>query len=259
MKKDYLVNETIEHYINSVQELFSKVKNDEIDPNKICLLDIIEKYIEHMVDSRPNSVDLDIAADFLVSISNLILWKSNIMLPMNREQPEEEIEEITYFSEEDYWAEYKKYHSLIDLFEDKEKKQQAIFLTCLDPKIEKDEKFQRNDFSDLILAIESILSRKSDTDNTINLKKREYNILEKINDIERQFEKSSGKISFQNIISRNYSRIEIIVTFLALLELICQGKVYYSQSQNFEDIIFYRKDDKKLATKRKQLKANGKE
>jgi segregation and condensation protein A len=252
-EKINLYETKIEHYIEYVQGLFYKVKNNEIDPNEICLLDIIEKYIEHMINSRPNSINLDIAADFLVSISNLILWKSYFLLPIQQKKTEEEFEEDTNISDEEYWLEYKKYHSLINFLEDKETIQKNIFLTNLDPKIEKIEKYQRNDFSDLILAIESILSRKNNKNNTINLKKRKNNILQKIKDIERQFKKNNGKVSFQKMISVNYSRLEIIVTFLALLELICQGKVCYNQSQNFGDIIFYRKDDKKLAEKKNHL------
>jgi segregation and condensation protein A len=252
MKKNNLGEIKIEHYIDYVQELFNKVRNNEIDPNEICLLDIIEKYIEHIINSRPNSIDIDIAADFLISISSLILWKSNLLLPIQQEQVEDDFEENTDFTDEDYWLEYKKYHSLINFFEDKEVMQKDIYLTHLSPKIEKEEQYQRNDFSDLILAIESILSRKNYNNNTINFKKREYNILQKIKDIEKQFKMNKGELSFRKIISFKYSRLEIIVTFLALLELICQGKVYYNQSKNFGDIIFFRKDDKKLTTKRKQ-------
>jgi segregation and condensation protein A len=252
-EKIHLYETEIEHYIEYVQELSYKAKNNEIEPNEICLIDIIEKYIEHMINSRPNSIDLDIAADFLVSISNLILWKSYFLLPIKQEKTEEDFEKDENISDEEYWLEYKKYHSLINFFEDKETIQKNIFLTSLDPKIEKGAKYQRNDFSDLILAIESILNRGRNNNNTINLKKHKYNILQKINDIEKQFKRNNGKISFQKMISINFSRLEIIVTFLALLELICQGRVYYKQSQNFGDIIFYRKDDKKLATKKIHL------
>jgi len=258
MKKDNSNKIKIEQFINYVQHLFYKVKNGEMDPNEISLLDILEKYLAYMILLRPGSINLDIAADFLVSVSNLILWKSNLLLPIQQEQPEEEIEEDENISSDEYWSEYKKYHSLIRIFEDKEIKQGDIYLTYLDPKIENREKYQTNDFSDLILAIESILSRKKEH-NTINLKKREFNIIQKITEIEENFRQNKGKLSFHKMIAVDCSRMEIIIIFLALLELICQDKVYYIQSRNFGDIIFYRKDDKKLPKEKINRKINGKE
>ncbi|MFW6130877.1 MAG: segregation and condensation protein A [Atribacterota bacterium] len=258
MKKDNSNKRKIEQFINYVQQLFYRVKNGEMDPNEISLLDILEKYLSYMILSRPGSINLDIAADFLTSISNLILWKSSLLLPIQQEQSEEEIEEDYKFSSDEYWTEYKKYHSLIRIFEDKEIKQRDIYLTYHDPKIENKEKYQTNDFSDLILAIESILSRKKEH-NAINLKKSEHNIMQKIGEIEEKFRQNKGKLSFHKMIADDCSRIEIIVIFLALLELICQDKIYYIQYRNFGDIIFYRKDDKKLSKEKINHRINGKE
>jgi len=243
-EKTILDNIKIEQFTNSVQQLFFQVKNGELDLHEISLLDIVEKYLSYMILSRPDSIDLDLAADFLISVSNLILWKSNLLLPAYQEQTDEEFGEDTDASKEEYWKEYRKYQSLIQIFEDKEIKQGDIYLTYLDSQIEKEEQYQENHFSELILAIESLLSKKKEH-NTIDLKKREYNIEQKIEEIEERFRKNTGKISFQKMITSDCSRIEIIITFLALLELICQGKVGYMQSKNFGDITFYRKDDKK--------------
>ena len=243
-EKTILDNITIEQFTNSVQQLFFQVKNGELELHEISLLDIVEKYLSYMILLQPDTIDLDLTADFLISASYLILWKSNLLLPAYKEQFDDEFREDTYASKEEYWKEYKKYQSLIQIFEDKEIKQGDIYLTYLNSQLENEEQYQENHFSELILAIESLLSKKKEH-NTIELKKREYNIEQKIEEIEERFRKNTGKISFQKMITPDCSRIEIIITFLALLELICQGKVSYMQSKNFGDITFYRKDDKK--------------
>lgn len=229
----------IKEFTNSIQQLFYKVKNDEIEASEISLLDILEEYLQYIMLSKSKTIDLEIVADFLISISYLILWKSNLLLPVNQEQDDEDDEDDEFISNEKFWAEYKKYNALIKIFEDKEVKQSDIFLTYLDPKIDSKEKYQKNDFSDLILAIESVLSRKKEN-STINIKKHEYNISQKIKEIEEKFKNNKGELSFYEIIETNCSRIEIIIVFLALLELICKGKVYYTQSENFGEITFYR-------------------
>lgn len=237
--KKRIINMPIKEFTNSIQQLFYKVKNDEIKASEILLLDILEEYLQYIMLSKTKTIDLEIVADFLISISYLILWKSNLLLPVIYEQDDEENEEDEDISNEKLWAEYKKYNALIKIFKDKEVKQSDIFLTCLDPKIDSKEKFQKNDFSDLILAIESVLSRKKEN-STINIKKHEYSISQKIKEIKEKFKKNKGGLSFYKLIETNYSRIEIIVVFLALLELICQGKVSYTQPENFGEIIFYR-------------------
>lgn len=246
MNKDNFVNIKIEKYVYSIQQLFSKVKNGEIESERIPLLNIIKKYLSYLILAKSEYINLDITADFLLSVSNLILWKSTLLLPVCREEGGEEDEDETNESREGYWEEYRKYQSLIQIFEDKEIKQKDIYLTYLDSESDNNaEDYQKNHFSELILAIESIISRKTDQD-TVNITRREYNIMQKIEQIEEKFKENKGKLSFQEMISNDCSKIEVIIVFLALLELICQGKVDYRQPRNFGEIIFYRKEDKKL-------------
>ncbi len=244
MKKLHLDNKKFEQFSNYVQQLFFKVKNGELELKEISLLDIVEKYLSYMILSRPESINLDLAADFLISISYLILWKSDLLLPTHQEHSDIEVEENIDALRIEYWREYQKYQSLIQIFKEKETKQRDIYLTYLNSKTEREEKFQENHFSELVLAIEAILSRKKDY-NAIDFKKHEYNIVQKMEEIEEKFRQNKGKLSFQKIITNDCSKIEIIIIFLALLELICQGKVDYFQSKNFGNITFYRKDDKK--------------
>lgn len=242
---DTCLNSKENKFIENLQQLVLMVKNKEKDIFDISLLEIIETYLGYLLDQKKESVDLDITANFLVMIANLILWKSSGLLPLCKTQEtEEEKDDNTIVTQEDFWREYRKYQSLIKLFEEKEKQQENIFLAYLDLNLESEEKIQENNFSELILALESVLSKKK-IQKTFNVKKRKYNILEKISEIEGKMKESNGKISFTELINENCTRLEIIVLFLALLELICQGRIKYVQSKNFDDIIFFRKEDKK--------------
>ncbi|MDD4363719.1 MAG: segregation/condensation protein A [Atribacterota bacterium] len=238
----------IEQYTVSAQQLFLKAKNYELDLGEIPLLKIIENYLAAMIDIKPEYIKLDIVAEFLITVANLILFKTIYLLPNSQEQDDSIDEEEENILKEEYWKEYKKYQSLIKIFEEKETKQSNVYHTFIEYELEETENYQENHFSDLIIALESVLSRKK-KENIIGIKKREYNITQKIKEIEDLFKKNNSQISFQKIINPESTRIEIIITFLALLELICRGKIDYFQSENFGDIIFYRKDDKKLANK----------
>jgi len=242
----------IEKYVNSIQQLLIKVNNNEVDGNKIPLLKIIEKFLSFLIIDKSNDINLEITSDFLVSVSQLILWKSTLLLPVHEEDSSNEEDESEVLAlKEKYWKEYKKYQSIIKLFEEKEVKQKDIYLTCLHTEELYPEEYQENHFSQLVLAIESILSQKNEN-NAIKITKREYDIFQKIEEIENKF-KNNGKLYFNEMINSDCTRKDIIITFLALLELICQGKVSYKQFKNFGEIIFYRREDEKLKKEKIKL------
>ncbi len=240
---------TIEQMSNSVQQLYLKVKNRETQLDQISLLKIIEDYLSYLLISNREYINLEIVASFIIAVSELILWKSNLLLPSSQEHINEETEEATLFFQEDNFTEYKKYQSLIQIFTEKELQQKDIYLKCFHSGDNYHEISQEYDYSDLLLAIESILNRNNKP-LLIDFKDNESNIIKKMKEIEEKLFRSGNRLTFSQIVSKNCHRIEIIITFLALLQLICQGKVDYVQSQNFGEILFYRKEDKKLKKKK---------
>ncbi len=241
----------IEQISNSVQLLYQKAKNGEIEVSKIFLLKILEDYLTFLLTTHSESINLEIVANFLMSVSELLLWKTNLLLPFSQTQIVEEIESVADNFKENYWKEYKKYQSLVPILLKKEYKQREIYLTCLSSIDDFEEIPQNYDFSELILALESVLA-KDNSANVIGLKDYEINIEKKMKEIEEIFSKNENKFTFREIVCNNCPKIEIIIIFLALLQLICQGKVDYLQTQNFGEIIFYRKENRKLKKKKTQ-------
>ena len=235
----------IEQMSDYLQLLYLKVKNGEIEVSKISLLNILEDYLAYLLITHSKSVNLEIVANFLIVVAELILWKSNLLLPSSQSQIEEEIEDGSNLLKEDYWSEYKKYQSLVKILVEKEFRQREIFFTCPASNRGLEGIPQTYDYSELILALESVLIRRNNQD-VIDFKNYEINIEKKMREIEEIFFKNEDKLTFSQIISDNCPKIEIIITFLSLLQLICQGKVDYLQTQNFGEIIFYRKENKRL-------------
>jgi segregation and condensation protein A len=237
----------IEQMSNSIQLLYLQAKNGEVEISKISLLKIIEDYLAYLLITHSASVNLEIVANFLLVVSELILWKSNQLLPPSQNKIDEEIEIEDDISshKEAYWIEYKKYQSLVKVLLEKELQQREIFLTCPLSDSGFEGIPQIYDYSELILALESVLIKKNDQD-VIDFKDYELNIEKKMREIEEIFFKKKDKLTFSQIISDNCPKIEIIITFLSLLQLICQGKVDYLQTQNFGEIVFYRKENRKL-------------
>ncbi|HNR65456.1 MAG TPA: segregation/condensation protein A, partial [Atribacterota bacterium] len=155
----------IEQISNSVQLLYQKAKNGEIEVSKIFLLKILEDYLTFLLTTHSESINLEIVANFLMSVSELLLWKTNLLLPFSQTQIVEEIESVADNFKENYWKEYKKYQSLVPILLKKEYKQREIYLTCLSSIDDFEEIPQNYDFSELILALESVLAK----DNSANV------------------------------------------------------------------------------------------
>lgn len=234
-----------------VHSLYLKARDGEVEAGKISLLEIIEEFLSYLLLTHRESINLEVVANFLIALSELILWKSNMLLPCSLEENLEENESDTSFLEQGYWLEYKKYQALVKIFVKKEFKQSKIYLPCLKSSPSADEPLVENDYSELILAFEEILSKNKHR-KAINYKHDEYNIEKKMQEIEENISRSKNKLTFSQIIANGSSRIEIIVIFLALLQLICQNRVDYTQSQNFAEITFYRKEDERLKKKKIQ-------
>lgn len=245
-----LLNHRIERMLNSINILHLKAKKKELELCKISLLKIIEKFFEYLIKKHPESIDLEIVANFLMVITELILLKSNLLLPSPL-PPENEIIEIleqdTIIFKEKHWQEYKKYQSLIDLFIEKELKQKEIYFTNINSLVNLEETSKEYNLSELLTAFESVLAKKSGNGNEIiDIKKYEINIEKKMEEILKIFFKNKDKLTFSQLTSNNLPKVEIIITFLALLQLICQGKIDYLQTHNFGEIVFFRKENKKF-------------
>ena len=238
----------LEQLSNYAQSLSQKARDGEIGDSSISLLKIIEEYLSYLLRTNFESINLEIVANFLIALSELILWKSNLLLPSSLEQDGDEVENDANCLKKDYWMEYKKYQALVEILVEKEFKQKEIYFPRLDSSQSFVEPPTENDYTELILAFEEILSRNKDHD-TINYRHNKDNIGKKMEEIEEIFLRTENKLTFSQIIPKDSSRMEIIIIFLALLHLICQNRVDYCQSQNFAEIVFYRKENEKSKKK----------
>ncbi len=230
----------IEKISNSFLFLYIKIKNKEVEINRIYLLRIIENYLRLLIKTHSDLVNLEIVSNFLITVSELLLLKSDLLLPSLPDYTEDEIDNDIFIQEEDVRVEQKKYQFLIKLLSEKEFYQKNIYNPYLNYLEETPFIQQKNDFSDLIIALENVLSKNTNQDLS-NIENYEINIVEKMEELEELFLKKNKLLTFSQIIPDNYLKIDIIITFLALLQLICLGKVDYKQSKNFDEIFFYKK------------------
>lgn len=214
--------------------LLKLIEENKLDITLISLSKITDSYLERINSIQGSPEDL---AEFIYIAAKLLYLKSRELLPSGGGQDEEEeIKEL----EQDL-IEYQKYKQAADglskiLDEGKRaysrqvKYKKTIFFAP--PKdIDKDK---------LWLMFNDILSK-------INANKLEETTYEKtqitlteMKDNLRNILKTNKKTSFRSLFSSKNTKIEVIVIFLAILELIKQRELNFKQVNNFSDFAIYR-------------------
>ncbi len=197
------------------------VKRDEIDIYDISIERITTQYMAYLDTFR--LLNISLAGEFLVMAANLCFIKSRTMLPRHVQQPEEELEE----EDDPRWdlirqlIEYKKFKDAAAFLGERESEVQNLFRNTPE-KIEAAESEERPlsreiGIFDLIRAFQSILDRFND-EGLGEIVDDHFTVSDKIDYLLRVI--SPGEtVLFTSLFEGAASKSELIVTFLALLEL----------------------------------------
>ncbi len=238
-------NVKIEVFEGPFDLLFHLIEKNKLDIYDIPMTEITDQYISYIEELE--EMNLDITSEFLVMAATLIEIKSKMLLPIQvAEDKQLGIEDIDPRSElVRRLLEYRKYKAAAEELKDKEQRYQRIYFKPKEEIIfdEIEEPFSNLDCidtKDLLLALRKCIEKKSKTvspeKNIREMQRDTITIDDKINTI-LSLLSSSNKILFQNMFSNLSTKLEIITTFLALLELIKLKKVAAKQSTAYKDII----------------------
>ncbi|HBT20489.1 MAG TPA: hypothetical protein DEA47_03870 [Peptococcaceae bacterium] len=243
-----------------MEDLLKEVeRGKKADLKNLKISQITELYLEKV--KKGKDVDLDEACDFLASAAELLRNKSLQLLEdykenLSEEENEEENFEEKIFEEEASFLEKAE----VKLKEYRTFKEAANFLRM---RLMSGEKYyprpelsnyvntvNSNGFleglnlEDLISAFEKVLLRHKGAEEKENgeffeIEEQEYKITDKINELIKFLNNFPSGIEFYSLFGRETSKREIIVTFLALLELVRLQKARVKQETQFGKIIIY--------------------
>jgi segregation and condensation protein A len=223
----------LEAYEGPLDLLLYLIKKDEVDIWDIPTAQITEEYLEYI--NMMKLLDLDVIGEFLVMASTLMKIKSRMLLPQE-EGIEEEIEDPRSELVEQL-LEYEMYKERAKSLAGKEEAQSKLFTR---PSVEipsSQPTFEASLF-DLLAAFRNVLKEKA-PEIVREIEPFKFTLEEKVEEILKRLEKKD-KISFSLLFKECLSKGELIVTFLALLELIKQKRVRIRQPKLFGEIAVYR-------------------
>lgn len=234
-------NIKIEVFEGPLDLLLQLIKTSEIDIYNIPIADITEQYIQYI--NSMEELDLNIASEFLVMAATLLEIKSRMLLPKKQTLVGEELVEIDPRQElVERLLEYRKYKEFAEQLKGLESTNVLYFKNpeVIDDIEDNDFFFNNISIENLMVAFKRVVDiheRKRNTRGVIpkDINYDEYKIEDKMDEI-MEILGISGFMKFELFFEAASEIIEIVVIFLAMLELIKQKKIKVEQQYNFGEI-----------------------
>ena len=214
------------------------IDKNKMDIYKVSISDITEQYIQYLKSQE--ELNLEIASEFLVMASTLLLIKSKGLLP----KEEEEEEEITEEELLRRIIEYKKYKEISNVFKERISIYSKRLYKMPDkvelPKQEIEKEFTMND---IVEKYQKLIERNENkkNENSINIEKiavfDSFSVADKVKDIFRELVRKP-KFVFNKLFSlKEKPKAEVVTAFSSVLELSRRNKIIADQEETFGDII----------------------
>ncbi len=197
--------------------LLHLIKKNEVSIADIPIATITEQYLATL--ELMQSLNLDVAGEFLVMAATLIHIKSRMLLPPDEADLEEDEDGDPREELMRRLLEYQKFKEAAGELERREILKRDVFVRSPEPPEEVETVgFESVSLFDLISALRTVLDRMpKDSVHEVALEK--VSVREKmsllLDDLHRK-----GKVIFQSLFEGAVSRLEVVVTFLAMLELV---------------------------------------
>ncbi len=227
--------------------LLHLVKESKLDIYEINIREIIEQYLDFIHSMEEQNID--VASEYLVMAAELIHLKSKLLINRQDEEENKDNEdEFSINSEEDLrnkLLEYEKYKELTKNLSELEEKRMEVYTKLpesLKSYIEVD-KLPKGEFdlNDLLNAYNEYLKRKKlDRPLKTKITKKELSIDDQIKSI-RKILNNKRKIEFFELFDE-FSKENIVVTFLSILEMTKNDEITLLQNDNFSPIIIERRE-----------------
>jgi segregation and condensation protein A len=216
VQQDYKVK--LDVFEGPLDLLLYLIKKDEIGIYDVSIERITRQYLDYIDTFK--MLNIELASEFIVMAANLMYIKSRELLPKAQQPPDEEAEE-----DDPRWelirqlVEYKKFKDVAQFLSIQEQKADEFFAANPEPpNLESAPQVAQVGIFDLIRAFQKVLQRFEKTEDIREIVDDRYTVAGKIEHL-LDTVPSGARVPFESLFASAASRSELIVTFLALLEL----------------------------------------
>jgi segregation and condensation protein A len=221
------------------------IEKNKVNIYDIPIVEITGQYMEYLEEMRRR--DLNVLSEFLVMAATLLEIKAKMLLPQEVKDEEEEEDPRAELVQQ--LLEYKMYKCMAYELKDRQMDAERIMYkkpTIPDEILAYEEPVNLEELvADVTLArlneiFQSIMKKQVDKIDPVRSKfgkieKEEVSLEDKMEYLET-YAVEHRHFSFRTLLESQASRTEIVVTFLAILELMKTGKIVITQEHIFDDI-----------------------
>lgn len=235
----------LEAFEGPLDLLLHLIEKNKVDIYDIPIISITEQYMDYIRGMREQK--LEVASDFLVMAATLLEIKSRMLLPVEEsedEETEDPREELVR-----QLLEYKMYKRMSMELKDRQFFADRVWFkspTIPEEVLQYEEPFNLKEFiGDVTLTklntiFRQMMKRVENRMDPIRSKfgtitKEEVTLEECMEEL-RQHALTHRSFSFRQLLEKKNSRMQLIVTFLAILELMKTGEIRIEQDRLFDDI-----------------------
>ena len=227
----------LEMFEGPLDLLLFLIKKEEVNIYDIPIAKITEQYLEYI--EMLKLLDLEVVGDFLVMAATLMQIKSRMLLPLDpNDQKEEDLDPRDELVRR--LLEYKKFKEAAQQLQQRETQRQDLFARVPDQervdelREESKEVYFEVSLFDLISAFTKVL-KSVPKEVFYEVIKEEYTVEQKIHDILHLL-LERPQVKMVELFSKAKSKLEVIVIFMAILELIRLREIIAVQTRIFGDI-----------------------
>lgn len=242
---DYKVK--LEIFEGPLDLLLYLIKKDELDIYDIAIERITSQYLAYIDTFR--TLNIELASEFIVMAANLMYLKSRTLLPQNVQPPEEDAEE-----DDPRWelirqlVEYKKFKDAAQFLHVRDTEGSEFFAATPEvPDLSAPvDGMPQVGIFDLIRAFQKVLKRFEDVHTLREIVDDRWTVSDKIDHL-LAVVPAGTQVKFESLFDAATSRSEVIVTFMAMLELMKLGFLQVEQERVLGEIVVVRPLDRAFA------------
>jgi len=208
------------------------IRKEEIEITDIPIARITDQYLAHLETLQ--ALELDGAGEYVLMAATLLRIKSRMLLPRHDEEDEEDPRRDLVRQ----LQEYRKFKELAERFEvlarEREKRHDFVPAVRLDALRSRDEVFDVG-FPELLGALREVMGIVAEREARHRVELETITLEEKLEVIRVKLQ-SESRFLFRDFFAEAPSRLHLVVTFMALLELMKEGEVRVRQEGAFAEI-----------------------
>lgn len=242
----------LDSFQGPLEVLYQLIKKNRVEISEISLASIAQQFLDYMDNLK--DFNLELASEFMVIAAELIELKLKFLLPGKVDDNDEEDGDNNLVQRLQEYHYFKKISAILQNYEEESSKfhSRAVDIShIIDSKIEVQLEMDLSEIEEAYKQVlEAAIRNKNEQEEEAKeerdweqLNIEEIKIEDKTAYIKKCLQKSSQGLSFHDLLVDKRNRLEIVVTFLSILELVKLAEIKIKQDRIFDNIKLYGRGD----------------